>query len=373
MTGDGMMTALSTIGLGLAGALAALLLLMTLLPFLRVAHGAVRSCDFPRLQICGLALALAPVLYAFLPSPWGLALAALMLVAAAIQAAHVIRFTPLWRRQSLRPEHEDPQAQVSLLAANVKLSNRAYDRLITLVQEEAPDIVMAIEVDADWTRALAALHPDYPHRIIHPLDNGYGMALFSRLAIAEQELRELLVEKVPSIRATIRLRNDALFRLYVVHPEPPVPSHDTEGRDAEIGMIGIETAEDELPSVVAGDLNDVAWSLTTRRFQRLSGLLDPRVGRGFYNSFDARYPILRWPLDHLFHDPRFRLVEMRRLPDIGSDHFPMLFRLQLSPIPAGETPEEARAEDLAEVREMAAKEAASDREAVGSDWEDETS
>jgi len=368
-----MMTAVSTLGLGLALALAVLLALMTLLPFLRVAHGAVRSCDFPRLQICGIALALAPILYAFLPIPWGAILGAGMLMAAAIQAAHVIRFTPLWRRQSLRPEQEDPQAQVSLLAANVKLSNRAYSRLIELVRAEAPDILMAIEVDADWTRALEPLHPLFPHRVVHPLDNGYGMALFSRLPIEGHELRELLVEKVPSIRAKVRLRNDTLFRLYVVHPEPPVPSHDTEGRDAEIGMVGIEASKDELPCVVAGDLNDVAWSLTTRRFQRLSGLLDPRVGRGFYNSFDARYPLLRWPLDHLFHDPRFRLIEMRRLPDIGSDHFPMLFRLQLSPLPRGEEPDAATPEDRAEIREMAAKEAASDREAVGSDWEDERS
>ncbi|MZQ89996.1 hypothetical protein GVY41_12960 [Frigidibacter albus] len=368
-----MMTALSTIGLGLAVALAVLLLLMTLLPLLRVAHGAVRSCDFPRLQICGIALALAPILYAFLPIPWGTALGAVMLLVAAIQAGHVIRFTPLWRRQSLRPEQPDPQAQVSLLAANVKLSNRAYDRLIARVQDEAPDILMAIEVDADWTRALEPLHADFPHRIEHPLDNGYGMALFSRLPIEGHELRELLVEKVPSIRARIRLRNGAVFRLHVVHPEPPVPSHDSEGRDAELGLVGIEASKDDLPCVVAGDLNDVAWSLTTRRFQRLSGLMDPRVGRGFYNSFDARYPILRWPLDHLFHDPRFRLVEMRRLPDIGSDHFPMLFRLQLSPVPAGETPQDARAEDHAEIRDMAAKEAAKDREAVGSDWEDEKS
>lgn len=368
-----MMTWVSLLGTGLALALAALLVLMTLLPFLRVAHGAVRSCDFPRLQICGIALALAPILYAFLPIPWGAALGVLMLLVAAIQTGHVIRFTPLWRRQSLRPDQPDPQAQVSLLAANVKLSNRGYDRLIALVQGEAPDILMAIEVDADWTRALEPLHADFPHRIVHPLDNGYGMALYSRLAVEAQELRELLVEKVPSIRARIRLRNGEAFRLHVVHPEPPVPSHDSEGRDAELGLVGIEAAQDELPCVVAGDLNDVAWSLTTRRFQRLSGLLDPRVGRGFYNSFDARYRLLRWPLDHLFHDARFRLVEMRRLPDIGSDHFPMLFRLQLSPLAAGEMPEEARAEDLAEIREMAAKEAASDREAVGSDWEDETS
>ena len=77
-----------------------------------------------------------------------------------------------------------------------------------------------------------------------------------------------------------------------------------------------------------GDLNDVAWSRTTRLFQRISGLLDPRVGRYFMNTFHADYPLLRWSLDHIFHSTDFGLVEMKRLSHIGSDHFPIYVVLQ---------------------------------------------
>lgn len=354
--------------------LACLLLLASLAALLRVPHGAIRSLDFPRLQIAGLAalcLALAP----FLP---GRGQMALTLAAAgatlAIQATRILRYTPLWRRQSHRPKVGRAEDRVSILAANVKLSNRDFDRLIAVARKTDPDVLIVVETDAPWLEALEVLHDTYPHRLSRPLDTGYGLALYSKLAMQDPEIRELLVEGVPSIRVALKLASGRRFRLYVVHPEPPVPSLDSVGRDAEIGLVGIEAAKDPLPAVVAGDLNDVAWSPTTRRFQRLSQLLDPRVGRGFYNTFDARYPLLRWPLDHLFHDPRFRLVTMRRLPDIGSDHFPMLFCLQLEPgTPAeapGDTPAPASAEDHAEIREMARTEAARDREAIGSDWED---
>ena len=61
------------------------------------------------------------------------------------------------------------------------------------------------------------------------------------------------------------------------------------------------------------------------------GLLDPRVGRGFYNTFHAEYPFMRLPLDHCFHSNHFRLVDFRRLAYYGSDHFPVYIKLSYEP------------------------------------------
>ncbi len=62
-----------------------------------------------------------------------------------------------------------------------------------------------------------------------------------------------------------------------------------------------------------------------------AGLLDPRAGRGLYNSYNANNPLFRYPLDHVFHSKHFKLVRIQRLPDIGSDHFPILIELQYEP------------------------------------------
>ncbi|MDB4673529.1 hypothetical protein OAF27_01825, partial [Verrucomicrobiales bacterium] len=77
-------------------------------------------------------------------------------------------------------------------------------------------------------------------------------------------------------------------------------------------------------------LNDVAWSSTTRDFKKVSGMLDPRIGRGFYNSFHAKNWYIRFPLDHIFITDEFTLVDLRRLRNIGSDHFPVAITLALN-------------------------------------------
>jgi hypothetical protein len=79
----------------------------------------------------------------------------------------------------------------------------------------------------------------------------------------------------------------------------------------------------------------------------VSGLLDPRIGRGFFNTFHARIPVLRFPLDHVFHSNHFRLLELRRLPRFGSDHFPVLVALAWEPeaVREQEAPEADRAQE----------------------------
>ena len=257
----------------------------------------------------------------------------------AVQGWAAFIYTPFHPVQSLKcDEPTDRRRTLRIFSANVKMSNRKYGKALEIAQEVDPDIAIFLEVDDAWTEALAPLRAEMPHVVARPQDNAYGMLLMSRLPLDNPEIKFLVFDTVPSIKTSVKLGSGENIRLYAVHPEPPVPYEETVGRDGELILVAREVKDDPLPAIVAGDLNDVAWSRTTRRFQRLSGLLDPRVGRGFFNTFDARFPGLRWPLDHLFHDPRFRLSRIEVLPYIGSDHFPIFFELILNKDEASNDP-----------------------------------
>jgi endonuclease/exonuclease/phosphatase (EEP) superfamily protein YafD len=132
----------------------------------------------------------------------------------------------------------------------------------------------------------------------------------------------------------LTLRDGSKVRLQALHPEPPLPGDDSGERDAELVMVGREVRDEGRATIVLGDLNDVAWSRTSKLFRKVAGTGDPRVGRGLYPTFNARYPLLRWPLDHMFLSPHFELMQIDVLADIGSDHFPIFFKLCLKSDPA---------------------------------------
>jgi endonuclease/exonuclease/phosphatase (EEP) superfamily protein YafD len=326
---------------------------VTIIPLSRHEAWWVRACDFPRVQI--VVVALVAVVLLVLAGDFTRGFDQLLLVAliaaTAYQMAMILPYTPLWRAE-LHGSSTSPGARsLRLLVVNVLMSNRRTDRLFALIREHQPDLVLAVETDTWWCARFEELAPAYPARLAHPLENTYGMLLYSKLELVEPEIRFLLEPDIPSIRTGVRLRSGHAIRLYGLHPEPPSPSEADSSlpRDAELVLVGREVAATDGPTIVAGDLNDVAWSHTSRLFRRISRLLDPRIGRGMFNTFHAeRWPV-RWPLDHVFVSEEFALHAIHRMPGFGSDHFPILIELQHRPAVADlQEPPQPDHEDRAE-------------------------
>ncbi len=309
--------------MGLGG----LAIVVTLLPMIPSNKVWIRIWDFPRIQIATvlvIVLLAGPLVFSLTRS--SLAFLAVAAIALAWQLYGIWPYTPFHSIQARAASGCDDKSRVRLLISNVLIDNRNSGPLLDLVEDMDADIVLLVETDAWWDGQLAPLKEVYPHVVAYPLENSYGIHLFSRFPLTDPKVRFLVEHDVPSIKTGVTLPSGARINFYGIHPKPP-PHQDTAERDAELLMVGKEVREEAAPSIVAGDMNDVAWSATSVLLQKVSGLLDPRIGRGPHSTFNANWRLLRWPLDHVYFEKSLLLREIAVLRNIGSDHFPFYVEL----------------------------------------------
>lgn len=294
----------------------------------------IRGFDFPRVQISALIiinLILALVVYSF-NETWHYIIFVLLAASLLYQFWLIFPYTVLAKKQ-VKSYAGKQNCVISILVSNVLMTNRDYDSLIELIKDKDPTVFLILESDKEWENALNNFDKAYPYAVKIPLDNLYGMHLYSKFELQDMEIKHLVEDDIPSIHGYIKLDNGVRTKIHCLHPRPPSPteSSTSTNRDAELLLMGKVFEHNTEPALVFGDFNDVAWSRTTKMFQRLSGLMDPRRGRGFFNTFSADYKLLRWPLDHVFHTNDFTLIDISRERNIGSDHFPMYIKLNYSP------------------------------------------
>ena len=307
-------------------------IVLTVLPLFKLSAWWFRIGDFPRIQIAVIAVITAILLLAFYPyNAVETAFIALLFLSAAYQIFRVLPYLPFYPRQVEAVKEFEEKNSVKLLISNVFMENEETERLKKLIGSVKPDLFLLAEVNGKWAEAVSEFETDYPYNLLYPLENTYGLILYSKFELENSEIKFLIEDDIPSFHTSFKLPSGKSVKLFCLHPRPPVPTENTRSleRDGELLLVGKIVEKLDEPTIVAGDLNDVAWSRTTNLFQKISGLLDPRIGRGLYNSFHADHWFLRFPLDHVFHSNHFRLADLQRMPSVGSDHFPIFVHLSL--------------------------------------------
>lgn len=307
----------------------------TLLPVLQLDIWWAQIFIFPRIQISFI-LALLIILWLIFfrfRNTINVIMIALLGISLFYQGFRIYPYTYFSRTQTDTAEMQDSLTSLSAVSSNVYMKNHDYQSLLQVIDEKDPDLVLLLETDRWWQTKMDTLKNEYPYTVSDPLDNTYGMLLYSKLKLEDAEVKYMMEDSIPSMHAYVILPSGQRVRLYCLHPRPPVPpeSKNSTERDAELLLTGKMVVERREPAIVMGDLNDVAWSYTTRLFLKTSQMLDPRIGRGFYNTFSAELPLMRWSLDHVFHTEDFQLNRIEVLPYVGSDHFPIYFSLSYQP------------------------------------------
>lgn len=249
----------------------------------------------------------------------------------------------------------EEENEIKFYSANVLQKNIKSELLIKEIAEVDPDIILLTETNERWKNEISSAISGYPYKVEEPLDNTYGILLYSKFKLIDPQLKYLVDKEIPSIHSKIELESGKIIQLYAIHPTPPMPQHNPSSteRDAEMMIVAKLTKNSPLPVIVAGDFNDVPWSGTSEMFKEVAGVLDTRIGRGFYNSFNAKSFLMRWPLDHYFVTEEFRVKDLKLGDEIASDHFPLLITLSLEPeVASKQKPKPVEAKELKKANEQ---------------------
>ena len=303
--------------------LSILLILISLLPFVKNPHWVFRASEFVSLQAFVLQVIASIGLFIFAEQNklfW-----AVTLVQFALIIYHIYifaRFTKFYKKANREVKGSQ---KIKVISTNIYQFNKEFDRFKTFIRKENPDIFITIESNKDWEKAMRDLEDNYPHTEKITLENTYGMHLYSKIPFEDITTHYYVADDVPSIEAHMKTEKGEDFILFVVHPPPPSPTEEenSKERDGDLMCIAKRTKELNKPTLVIGDFNTVAWSKISNFFRKKSGLIDGRHGRGILASFHAKYWLLRAPLDLVFHSSSIFIKELKVLENIGSDHFPI--------------------------------------------------
>lgn len=333
-----------------------LLILFSVLPFSQNQHWIFRAAEFVKLQLLCLQTIVFIASFFFISDAASLwILQSMQLTLMGYHVFILMRYTKFWRNRTFnRSEHSS--GKIKIISCNVYQFNKEYDRFIELIKKEQPDIFLTIESNAAWEQAMRPLEEAYPEHEKVSLENTYGMHLYTRLKVLKMRTHYFVSDDLPSIEAELETEDGYRFVFFGVHPPPPSPTEEenSKERDGDLLSVAKRVRDYELPVVITGDFNNVAWARSSILFKKTSKLIDARIGRGILSTFHAKYWFFRVPLDLLFHSSSVFIDQLFIYPSIGSDHFPVGCTFHIDTQTHGQEKDikSLEAEEMREVNEL---------------------
>lgn len=339
--------------------LSGLLIVLSLLPFIRCQHWVFRVAEFVKLQLLVFQVPLlAWGFYLVADAPWIWSIQILQTLLIGYHVFILVRYTKFWRKE-IYEKGKDASDSIKIISCNILQFNKEYDRFIELIRKEQPQIFVTMESDAVWENALRELESDYPNVVKVTLDNTYGMHFYTKLKVNKSWVHYFVADDIPSIEAELETEDGHRFIFFAVHPPPPSPTEEenSKERDGDLLSVAKKVRDYKMPVVVTGDFNNVAWARSSVLFKKTSKLIDARIGRGILSTFHANYWFFRVPLDLLFHSPNVFIDKLFIYPSVGSDHFPMgcTFFIDRYSDEQAEDIEELEKGEMSEVNELIAE------------------
>lgn len=212
----------------------------------------------------------------------------------------------------------------TVLSANVLSSNKNYGFLNPFLTHDAPDVILLLEFNEHWRQHVSYLDDSYPHQILAPRTDNFGIALYSKTPLSGAvEIYESNGLSFPYIVAKLTQKEITLIGL---HPPPPIDAMHATMRNENLKLISNITGNTPADNfIVVGDYNDTLWSAHMRQFLTSSGLKP--TSNGLKATWPRFLSVFGIQIDHAFIK-NIDNYAFHVLPPIGSDHAPILLKVQ---------------------------------------------
>jgi endonuclease/exonuclease/phosphatase (EEP) superfamily protein YafD len=228
-----------------------------------------------------------------------------------------------------------------VISANLLMINHNTQPILDEIQQSNADIVFLQEYtdhwDAAFTRRFAAT---YPYRIVHPQEDSFGAAIYSRYPFVGPGIEDTSWGKWSVVQLgalvdvkgiTVECRN---VHLMTPRTFDYTLEHFNEMRDF---LADLDTFKSR-PMIIAGDFNFTGTTLQAHSIEAVGfhdAFVEAGVGRGTtwpVNSFFRYFPSLR--LDHIFLSPQLHCRRLEEGLGYGSDHRPLVAEIALEAPPS---------------------------------------
>lgn len=221
-----------------------------------------------------------------------------------------------------------PDFHLRVVSFNVLTSNHRHAEVLDYLRQSEADLLFIMEVDDRWAAALKPLTRTHPHHLLHPRQDNFGLALFSRVPLDEVRILTSAdigspIITMPCIQAHLTHAGHAMTFLGI-HPLPPMGKAQASSRDAQMQALARWVSNIPNPVMIAGDLNATPWSHGMDLLTAGSGLnLAPDAWKPTWRAASA----LAIPIDHALARSPLMIRQRQIGPDLGSDHRPQLIEL----------------------------------------------
>jgi endonuclease/exonuclease/phosphatase (EEP) superfamily protein YafD len=214
-----------------------------------------------------------------------------------------------------RPSAPQSSNRLKVVSLNILSVNKDPAQAISFLLSERPDLVLLQEAARnDHPSFYAILETAYPTIV-----SNYphcSTAIATRLPLIEHRHAEFCESVIARLGLPASLGGGELVAASVHLPNA---RHGEPGSDADVLRTRMLTWR---PAIVGGDFNATPWSWGMRRFDGVAGF--DRWTRAL-PTWPA--PAAFLPIDHILSTTDWRPIRVRRGPDIGSDHYPIIVEL----------------------------------------------